>query len=247
MKTGNLNDAAYSLLKERILNGALAPNSQISEPMLSAEFNLSKAPVRNALLRLQHEGLIRSVPRQGYVVSKLTAQDALDLLELRSLLETDAAFHATGRIDQEFVRYFESEFDKGYVYDDADSVLAFIKLNRDHRTRLAEVAGNARAAKAVSEVNFLLSRYTRLSITTFDWTKISAERIRRLNAALLAGDPEKAKAVASEHLYISAAAILYALNILGEDIRTAVKESGRPVAELALAEMKKLDMTRWAG
>ena len=41
--------------------------------------------------------------------------------------------------------------------------------------------------------------------------------------------------------------MLYALNILGEDIHAAVKESGRPIAQLALAEMKSFNMTRWAG
>jgi len=210
-----LSDQAYALIKRRILDGDLAPGSVISEPHVSSELKLSKAPVRAALLKLQHEGLISSIPRHGYVVSNLSMRDALELLELRSLLEARVAYDATGRTPASFLHGIERAFAQGYDPNDRESVRNYLRVNREFREGIARFAGNSRLWKATVEVNEQLDRYIRLSIMTFDWRAEALARASRLNAAILSDNPELSEQIAREHLYASAATVLYALSLHG--------------------------------
>lgn len=208
-----LSDEAYARIKRAIMDGGLAPGSTISEPLLSKELELGKAPVRAALLRLQHEGLLSSIPRHGYVVSRLSMRDALELLELRALYEVRVAYDATGRTPEDFLARYEAVFAAGYDPHDAGSVRHYLRINREYREGLARFAGNSRLWKVMTEVNEQLERYLRLSLLTFDWRSEALARVKRMNEALLAGDPERSESIAREHIYASAATVLYALSL----------------------------------
>ena len=64
-----LADRAYERIKHDIITCAIAPGTEISEPQLCSHYRLGKAPVRMALNRLAHDGLVRAIPRRGYRVT----------------------------------------------------------------------------------------------------------------------------------------------------------------------------------
>ena len=74
-----LNEAAYRRLRGDILACRLAPGQRFTEKQLATEFGFSTAPVRDALARLDHEGLIRTLPHKGYEVAPLTVKSIDDL------------------------------------------------------------------------------------------------------------------------------------------------------------------------
>jgi len=75
----SLNEAAYRRLREDILACRLAPGERFTEKRLAADLGFSTAPVRDALVRLDHEGLIRTLPHKGYEVAPLTLKSIDDL------------------------------------------------------------------------------------------------------------------------------------------------------------------------
>jgi DNA-binding GntR family transcriptional regulator len=77
-----------AVLRRAIVLGELAPNVHLKEPLLAQRFGVSRLPVREALVQLEREGLVRVEPRRGAFVLGVTAQDISDIYECRLLLET---------------------------------------------------------------------------------------------------------------------------------------------------------------
>lgn len=85
---------AYDQTKGAILDGALPVGAWVTEGQVADALAISRTPVREAFLRLEAEGLLRLYPRRGAMVAELTEQDVADVLELRELIESYAAWRA---------------------------------------------------------------------------------------------------------------------------------------------------------
>lgn len=93
----SLTDIALAAIREAIITGKLDMGSQISEAVLATSLGLSKTPVREALLRLQGEGLVTVIPQKGTFVFSLQAGEVTALCELRLALESAALALAAER------------------------------------------------------------------------------------------------------------------------------------------------------
>jgi DNA-binding GntR family transcriptional regulator len=90
----------YDRLKDAIITGTLRPLERISENKVAADFGLSRTPVRQALQRLEAEGLIQVVPKRGSFVSRPTVEDILEIYQIRTPLEAVCARVAAERIEE---------------------------------------------------------------------------------------------------------------------------------------------------
>jgi GntR family transcriptional regulator of vanillate catabolism len=84
-------------LRELLLSGEFAPGARISELPLVERLGVSRTPLRLALARLEHEGLLESLPGGGYVMREFTGPDIRDAIELRGIIEGTAARFAAER------------------------------------------------------------------------------------------------------------------------------------------------------
>ena len=84
----NLTTLAYTSIKEYILEGRLDEDSRLTEEFLSTQLGISKSPIREALNRLETEGLIRIEPRKGAYLRRLSSDEVHDLYDIREALET---------------------------------------------------------------------------------------------------------------------------------------------------------------
>src|SRR5436309_3533999 len=84
----NLTTLAYNSIKDHILEGRLDENSRLTEEFLSTQLGISKSPIREALNRLETEGLIRIEPRKGAYLRRLSVEEVTNLYDLREALET---------------------------------------------------------------------------------------------------------------------------------------------------------------
>ncbi|MDR7434264.1 MAG: GntR family transcriptional regulator [Armatimonadota bacterium] len=89
---------AYVEIRARILNGTFRPRERLIEERLARELGMSRTPIRQALTRLEAEGLVSLIPNRGAVVCSYTPQDVLEIYDLRALLEGHAARHAANEI-----------------------------------------------------------------------------------------------------------------------------------------------------
>ena len=94
IQTSTLTQQIVDLLKQRILDGELLSGQRIWAADLATEIGVSMAPVKEALLILQGEGLIINMPRRGSIVRQFNLQDVKELIYIRHLVETDAAANA---------------------------------------------------------------------------------------------------------------------------------------------------------
>ncbi|MCX7601933.1 MAG: GntR family transcriptional regulator [Meiothermus sp.] len=87
LQSERLADKAYAVLRAQILKGVLPPGHALSVPELSRQLGVSRSPVREAVLQLVAEGLAREQAHKGAVVAHFSLEDALQILEVREVLE----------------------------------------------------------------------------------------------------------------------------------------------------------------
>ena len=88
-----LREKVYEQLRADMISCKLAPGTEIREAELALRFAVSKSPVRDALMRLEREGLVITLPRQGYRVAPVSLTDVLDMFHLRAALEQIGRAH----------------------------------------------------------------------------------------------------------------------------------------------------------
>ena len=86
-KIPNLTELTYRSIKQNLLDGTLGELSRLTEESLATQLGISKSPVREALNRLEAEGLVCIEPRRGAYVRQFSAKEIRDLYELREILE----------------------------------------------------------------------------------------------------------------------------------------------------------------
>ena len=118
-----LRDVVFENLREAILEGKLEPGQRIMEVQLAEQLGVSRTPVREAIRKLELEGLVVMLPRKGAYVADMSLKDIIDVLEIRSSLEGLAAYLAADRITEEGVErlkaiaedFKQSIWDREYI------------------------------------------------------------------------------------------------------------------------------------
>src|ERR1700730_8872448 len=93
----SLVDVAYVALRDAITSGVLVPGSRLREAQLASHFSISTTPVREALRRLDREGLVRLSPNRGANVTEFNLREVVDLFEVGEVVECRAVRRAAGQ------------------------------------------------------------------------------------------------------------------------------------------------------
>ena len=94
-----LRDIVFQTLRNAIITGELQPGERLMETQLAEKLGVSRTPIREAIRKLELEGLVIMVPRKGAQVAQFTEKDIQDVLEVRAALESLAAKLACKRMD----------------------------------------------------------------------------------------------------------------------------------------------------
>ena len=206
-----LTDRAYERVKHDIICCAIAPGAEISEAQLCAHYKLGKAPVRMALTRLAHEGLVRAVPRRGYLVMPVTLKDIQDVFELRLMLEPAAARMAAGRVDAQRLRTLDETCRAGYQSGDAKSISRFLEANKAFHVAIAQAAGNSRLADAIETLLDEMTRLLHLGLGLRNRSQELQQEHRALMKALVRGDGNTAERICRDQIEASRNMVLSAI------------------------------------
>ena len=154
----SLSDKVYEMLRRDIICCALEPSSEVTESELTDRYDVGKAPVRAALSRLFQEGLVRPLPRRGYVIAPLTFKDIHECMSVRLILEPETARLAATRMTAEAVAQLRK---RTALNPKADRTVSFEK-NRAFHIGIAQAAGNGRLERMVTELIDQMERVSRL-------------------------------------------------------------------------------------
>jgi DNA-binding GntR family transcriptional regulator len=163
-----LAEAAYRRLRDDIIWCRLQPGQRITERGLAKQTGLGVSPVRDALTRLDHEGLVRTIPRKGYQVTPLTLKSVDDLFSFWQIIGPEvvrrgvvnATDEQLDRIAQDFSEIEQASPGK----HDTPELLHIVELGNELFATLAQASGNS----------YLAATYNRLSGELFRvWTLIA--------------------------------------------------------------------------
>ncbi|HLH66259.1 MAG TPA: GntR family transcriptional regulator [Solirubrobacteraceae bacterium] len=197
----NASDVASELIRDAILYGRLLPGERLKEEQLARDLGLSRTPVREALLLLQAEGLIESVPNRGAVVRAFSSTELADMYDLRAMLESYAARRAATRVSEDQLVELQGSCQRFRTARLAHDVTAMTRENLRFHFTIAEAAGTPKLAELVRG-----AIQVPLVASSFSWyTKRLSQRSedfhRRILAALASRDPERAELLMKEHIY----------------------------------------------
>jgi len=204
-----LTERAYERIRRDIINCAIPPGAEISEAQLSGQYKLGKAGVRVALTRLAHEGLVRAIPRRGYMVVPVTLQDIQDVFELRLMLEPAAARMAAGKVNTQQLKLYDDVCRAGYERGDAKSTERFLDANKAFHVTIAHATGNARLAAAIEHLFDQMTRLLHLGLGSRKGPFESEHKA--LVKALARGDGEAAERICREQIEASRQMVLSAV------------------------------------
>jgi GntR family transcriptional regulator, rspAB operon transcriptional repressor len=154
-----LRDTLYEAIRAEILACRMPPGAEMREQDLAERYEVSRQPVREALLRLERERLVTVHPRQGYQVNPISVADARDLLGFRLVVEPACAADAAERATPDALAALDAFRD---LPADGD----FIAYNRAFHTALAEASGNRRMAATARDLIEQADRLVRVSLAT---------------------------------------------------------------------------------
>ena len=155
-----LSDRLVEVLRDLIISGVIAPELPIRQDALAAELRVSKIPLREALARLEQDGLVFSHPNRGFFVRAMSPEEAEEIFALRLRLEPDAAATASRNAteaDQERARQALVQFDL-----DAEAHKPTVgAANRAFHLALLQPCGQRLTTDIVSRLHILADRYVR--------------------------------------------------------------------------------------
>ncbi len=198
-----LTERAYERLRHDIISCALPPGCEISEAQLSTQYKLGKAAVRVALTRLSHDGLVRAIPRRGYMVTAVTLKDIHDVFELRLMLEPPAARIAAGKVNTQRLREYDEIYKEGYQPRDARTTARFLEANKAFHVTIAEASNNSRLAAAIEQLLDEMTRLLHLGLGKRSGPSELAHDHKSLLKALARGDGETAERICREEIEAS--------------------------------------------
>lgn len=106
-----LRDVVFNTLRQAILKGELKPGERLMEIQLAQRLGVSRTPIREAIRKLELEGLVTMVPRKGAEVAKITEKSLRDVLEVRRALEELAMEIACDKVSEDIIFHLEDALD----------------------------------------------------------------------------------------------------------------------------------------
>ncbi|MHB1121985.1 MAG: GntR family transcriptional regulator [Ramlibacter sp.] len=194
------NEQAYQLLKDALTTLAYKPGEYLNTASLMDELALGRTPINHALHRLANEGLVQIIPRKGVMVSPLSINDALELIQVRLANEVLCARLAAGRItaaEVERLAAVAREFDAAVARRHLTEVM---NLDRDFHEQVAAAAHNRMLAEILKVLHARSQRFWAISLADErHLAEVQAEHAAIIGA-LGRNDAEAAAAAVQEHV-----------------------------------------------
>ncbi|MDR7486144.1 MAG: GntR family transcriptional regulator [Armatimonadota bacterium] len=193
-------DRVYDWLMDAMRRGVFAPGDPLREETIATELKVSRTPVREALRRLQAEGLVATGPRRGVIVREPPYDELSELCVIREALESLAARLAAGSVTsaelyllEELSREMEQSFRDG-------DVATLARLNAEFHAVIWRASRNRYLARQLDRIRLLIARRQGTTLTYPGRAEEALGEHRELLDAIKRGDAERAAHIAHQHM-----------------------------------------------
>lgn len=219
----SLRDLAYARLREALLDGRLAAGSRINERTLATTLGVSTTPIKDALRRLESEGLVVTLPRRGTYVATLDPEDTHELVMLRAALEGTAARLAAERVGPEEKTKLPDLLSQMELLTGAGKGNLLVDVNEAFHLEIHRLSRSPRISRMVESLR-IHNRATRNRILSeADEIQRALGEHRKIAEAILSKNPEAAENAMRVHVLRSA----QFYEIMGQSAATDGPTSGR--------------------
>ena len=200
---------AYQALKESITSGKMAPGEVYNEMALAKELNISRTPVREALLELSTNGLVTFLPRKGVMINSYSTADVEEIFEVRKAIELFCIEKVTLNPNRGLAELEDSLAAQQLALETGD-MSAFMACDRKFHMTLGQLVANKRISAILDNLRDMVHLMGVKALTGAGRAeKVLAEH-QEMFAAISAGDVRAARQTLEEHLEQSKEAVLLA-------------------------------------
>lgn len=195
-----LRDVVFKTLRRGILTGELKPGERLLEIHLANRLGVSRTPIREAIRKLELEGLVTMIPRRGAEVANITEKNLKDVLEVRGALESLAIELACDRISEEKKEELREQLERVETAVSTEDAGAIASADVAFHDAIVEASGNLRLTQIVSKLGEQMYRYR------FEYLKDTSKHPqilrehRAMYESILDRDKEKAARSVRAHI-----------------------------------------------
>jgi DNA-binding GntR family transcriptional regulator len=195
-----LSDQAYVSIKNAIITAQLEPDHRLIEEAIAADMGASRTPVREALQKLEKEGLIFRLPKRGFAVKGVTEEEVEDILDLQCTLEGYAARLATSRITGDEIGSLNE-----LIHHQEDCLKnldaeTFIRLDGEFHDAIHRAAKNARLYDLVQGLRDAIDRYRVIVFRSHAKLHLSVKDHKEMVSLMQTGNVRRIEKLISRHI-----------------------------------------------
>ncbi len=196
-----LREMVYEELKLQILTGGIVPGTRMMEVELAEEMGVSRTPIREAIRKLEKEGLVTIEPRRGAYASRISTEDMVEILEVRQDLEGLAAFFAATRMSKENLEELKSIAEKYNKAVEEGNMQDMIRFDTMFHRKIVDSCNNKILVHMVEQLQEMVLRFRYIYYDNFRRAEHMPAEHRAILEAIADGDEEKAREAADVHIY----------------------------------------------
>lgn len=195
-----LRDVVFNTLRQAILKGELAPGERLMEIQLAEKLGVSRTPIREAIRKLELEGLVLMIPRKGAEVARISEKSLRDVLEVRRSLEELAIELACERMTQEELKELEEAQKKFGDAIETGDAMAIAETDEHYHDLIYQGTGNDKLVQILNNLREQMYRYRLEYIKDRDKRQILLLEHDHILKALQGRNISEAKMAVREHI-----------------------------------------------
>lgn len=200
LEFSRMGDLAYQALRNAICSGELAQGTRLNQDEMARRLGVSRAPIRDALNRLEAEGLVKTLSRTGgVVVAEASEQEMVGIYELRAILDAASTRLACERMSDEDLAGLRAIVDETERATEADDLQAIVQTHAQFHYLIYTACGNPELTRVAQNLWDRSYRYRVLALSSAENARRGLAQHRTILAALESRDPQRAVAAAEEH------------------------------------------------
>ena len=199
--TTPVREKVYSQLKSAVLSGRFDPGERLTEEHLAKKMKVSRTPVREALHKLESEGLIKPLETRGFIASRDSKEEVEELFELRSILEGYALRLVSQTVSEKALEELNSLVERAEKALEKGSIDAVFEWNTQFHDALHELVYHKhRLYRLIVDIRKYVLRYRKDTLHYPDGGKKAVEGHRKILLALRLRDPDLCERMMREHI-----------------------------------------------
>ena len=195
-----LRDVVFNTLRRAIITGEFAPGERLMEISLANRLGVSRTPVREAIRKLELEGLVIMIPRKGAQVAKITEKSLRDVIEIRCVLEEFAASLACERITEEGKEKLKEAHRQFVEAAQTNDIIDIVEKDEQFHDAIFQATCNDRLITIINNLREQFYRYRMEYVKDIEQHSVLVTEHEQLLHAIFNQDSETSKQIMRTHL-----------------------------------------------